>query len=129
MARLVDVADLKIGINLSAGDADEMDIAVQVLDSRGAVKRGVFVLQFYVSSSEEGIGISGEDYTAALDADDGAILAVAGDGLFTVATNADGLFSAALEDDGTPSGVYVVVVNPFVPGVTVSEASGDNWGD
>lgn len=119
--------DVTIALAASA-TTDGMDITITVRDGRGAAVAAVHVLDFYMSESSAGVGLTADTYSGDLTATTGAILtAWTAKKHWRVNTAATGIFAATLVDSANPADQYVVVKKPVSAGVTVSAVSGTNW--
>lgn len=116
-----------IGIAASA-TTDGMDITITVKDVTGATVAAAHQLEFWMSESSVGAGLTGDAYSGDLTATTGAILSAhTAKKHWSVATAATGIFAATLVDSANPADQYVACKAPLGAEIIVSEVSGTNW--
>jgi len=122
-------APFDIDITLAASaTTDGMDITFQVKDGKGAPIRGVYQLEWWISESAIGAGLTADTYSGTVTTGTGTELqAIVAKKHFKGTTNADGKLVATAVASANPTDQYVAVKHPVTGQVLVSGVSGANW--
>lgn len=112
----------------ASATTDGMDITLTAKDANGDTVAAVHQLEFWMSESSAGVGLTADAYSGDLTATAGAILSAhTAKKHWSVATAATGIFAATLVDSANPTDQYVAVKKPLGASLAVSGASGTNW--
>lgn len=128
-ASLAAAAATTVSIALAASvTTDGMDITITAKDADGETVAAVHQLEFWMSESSAGLGLTADTYSGDLTATAGAILSAhTAKKHWSVATAATGIFAATLVDSANPTDQYVAVKKPLGASLAVSTASATNW--
>lgn len=120
-------ANVTIGLAASA-TTDGMDITMTVVDENGNAITEVFELEWWISESAIGAGLTGDTYS-------GDVTTVTGTELqeivskkhFKSLTDANGVVGALAIASANPADQYIAVKHPVTGQIIVSAVSGTNW--
>lgn len=122
-------APYTIDIALAASaTTDGMDITITVKDVDGNTLAGVYRIEWYISESAVGSGLTADTYSGDVTTVTGReVQEVTSKKHFVCLTGTAGVFVGLAVDSANPTDQYVCVVHPLTGKVIVSEASGTNW--
>ena len=110
------------------GATDACDITITVKDSAGVAIPTVHALEFWISESAIGAGLTADSASGALTAVTGTVLtALTAKKHALIVTAATGIAVMRIVDSANPVDQYFCVKNPATGLVTVSAASGVLW--
>lgn len=118
-----------VAITLAASvTTDGMDITFTVKDAAGVAIDAVHRLEWWISESATGQGLTADTYSGDVTTGTGTELAeITSKKHFIGLTNASGVMVATAVASANPSDQYVVCAHPVTGKLIVSAVSGTNW--
>lgn len=118
-----------IDITLAASaTTDGMDITITAKDEKGFRIRDVFAIEWWISESSIGAGLTADTYSGDVTTGTGTELQeIVSKKHYKGLTSADGVIVATAVASANPTDQYVAAIHPLTGEVVVSKASGTNW--
>lgn len=121
-ARTIDIA------LAASATTDGMDITITVQDANGAAIAAVHELEWWISESAVGAGLTADTYSGDVTTGTGTELQeIVAKKHYKGLTDANGVLVATAVDSANPADQYVAVRHPVTGQVIVSAVSGTNW--
>lgn len=113
----------------ASGTTDGMDITMTVVDADGAAILDTFMLEWWISESAAGAGLTADSYSGDVTTGTGTELQeiVSKKHFLGLTAAASGKIVATAVASANPADQYVAVRHPVTGRVIVSSASGTNW--
>jgi hypothetical protein len=118
-----------VTVGLAASETtDGMDITITVKDDQGDAIASVFELEWWISESAIGAGLTADSYSGDVTTGTGTELQeIVSKKHYKGLTDANGVLGATAVASANPTDQYVAVRHPLTSKVVVSGASGTNW--
>lgn len=126
---LLDNVVASISWSVAAGASNICILTGTIKDAAGSTVAASRPLVVYLSEAATGIGVSADSYSTGASITTGTqLVALTANKAWLINTHTDGTFAVSITDTNTPANQYAVALATTTGQLSISEASGTNWG-
>lgn len=126
---LLDNVVASVSWAVAAGATNVCILTGTLKDAAGATIAASRPIDVYISEVATGIGITADSYSTGASIITGTeLIALTANKAWRINTHTDGTFAISITDTGQPADQYAVAIIPTTGKLSISAASGANWG-